>query len=312
MAYWWVNQNQTLRHEIEGGYLWSPKRNSNGAFNRFYENMKLVEPGDVIYSFAGQMIRYRGIATDRAVTSPKPDFGSAGQNWSDTGWVVPVAWRPLPAPIRPKDAIESIAPTLPSKYSPLTQSGDGLQSVYLAAVPDDMAAVLAGLSPASPTSQCISRVDTQSRNPSLRGAGQGLRFETTPRSDATTKQALIAARRGQGKFRRNVERIERGCRMTVVADPRFLRASHIKPWRLCKNNHERLYGYNGLLLTPTFDHLFDKGYITFEDDGRLVTSSRLGSEVAASLGLSQASERCLFHEAHRPYLAYHRSEVFLG
>ena len=147
MAYWWVNQNKTLRHEIQGGYLWSPKRNSNGAFNRFYENMKLVEPGDVIYSFAGQMIRYRGIATDRAVTSPKPDFGPAGQNWSDTGWVIPVAWRPLPAPIRPKDAIESIAPTLPSKYSPLTQSGDGQQSVYLAAVPDDMAAVLAGLSP---------------------------------------------------------------------------------------------------------------------------------------------------------------------
>ena len=64
MTYWWVNQNQTLRHEIEGGYLWSPKRNSNGAFNRFYENMKLVEPGDVIYSFSARMIRYKGINSD--------------------------------------------------------------------------------------------------------------------------------------------------------------------------------------------------------------------------------------------------------
>jgi hypothetical protein len=38
MRYWWVNQNQTFRHEIEGGYLWSPKRNANGARNPFYES----------------------------------------------------------------------------------------------------------------------------------------------------------------------------------------------------------------------------------------------------------------------------------
>jgi hypothetical protein len=40
MCYWWVNQNQTFRHEFEGGYLWSPKRNANGARNPFYETMR--------------------------------------------------------------------------------------------------------------------------------------------------------------------------------------------------------------------------------------------------------------------------------
>ena len=42
MRYWWVNQNQTYRHEVRGGYLWSPKRNANGARNPFYDSMREV------------------------------------------------------------------------------------------------------------------------------------------------------------------------------------------------------------------------------------------------------------------------------
>ena len=51
MRYWWVNQNQTYRHEVQGGYLWSPKSNANGARNAFYESMREVAPGDLIFSF---------------------------------------------------------------------------------------------------------------------------------------------------------------------------------------------------------------------------------------------------------------------
>lgn len=52
MAYWWVNHKQTRDHEIRGGYLWSPYRNTNGAFNQTYENMKLVRPGDIVFAYA--------------------------------------------------------------------------------------------------------------------------------------------------------------------------------------------------------------------------------------------------------------------
>jgi hypothetical protein len=48
MHYWWVNQAQTHCHEIAGGYPWSPKRNANNARNQFYENMKIVAPGDLV------------------------------------------------------------------------------------------------------------------------------------------------------------------------------------------------------------------------------------------------------------------------
>ena len=75
----------------------------------------------------------------------------------------------------------------------------------------------------------------------------------------TERQALILARRGQGQFRANVLTIERACRVTKVERPEHLIASHTKPWRY-SSNEERLDGENGFLLTPTIDHLFDKGF----------------------------------------------------
>src|SRR5688572_11250424 len=49
MRYWWVNQNQTYRAEVRGSFMWSPKQNANGARNQFYENMREVSPGDVVF-----------------------------------------------------------------------------------------------------------------------------------------------------------------------------------------------------------------------------------------------------------------------
>jgi hypothetical protein len=62
MRYWWVNQNQTYRHEVPGGYLWSPKRKANHAQNPFYDFMREVTPDDVIFSFSNTYIRAMGIA----------------------------------------------------------------------------------------------------------------------------------------------------------------------------------------------------------------------------------------------------------
>jgi hypothetical protein len=53
VRYWWVNQNKTHEQEQAGGYLWSPKTNRNGAYNQFYENMKQVTPGDLVFCAVG-------------------------------------------------------------------------------------------------------------------------------------------------------------------------------------------------------------------------------------------------------------------
>ncbi len=86
MRYWWVNQNQTYRQEVSGGYLWSPKRNANGAKNHFYETMREVSPGDVMFSFVDTRLAAIGIAQSYCCESPKPlEFGATGSNWENIG-----------------------------------------------------------------------------------------------------------------------------------------------------------------------------------------------------------------------------------
>src|SRR6185437_12444625 len=146
MRYWWVNQNQTYRHEIQGGYLWSPKRNANGARNPFYESMREVSPGDIAFSFVDTRIAPIGIARSYCWESPKPqEFGLAGQNWENIGWKIRVQFVPLNNRVRRKDHIKALRPVLPERYSPLQLNGNGIQSVYLTEVPSVFAEVLAGL-----------------------------------------------------------------------------------------------------------------------------------------------------------------------
>ena len=128
----------------------------------------------------------------------------------------------------------------------------------------------------------------------------------------TDRIALTKARNGQGKFRNNVISIMKACPFTGITDRTLLRASHIKPWADCSDNHQRLDGYNGLALTPTYDVLFDKGLISFTNDGSLLISSLLSNEVRNSLNLSQGKVYDIANSTgeRNNYLEYHREIVF--
>lgn len=327
--FWWVNHNQTARQEIEGQYLWSPKTGSNGARNEFYNNMRRANPGDVVLSFADQAIRFVGRVAEFAFTAPKPtEFGKAGANWSQEGWLLPVFWTPLNPPVRPKALIGTLGPLLPSKYSPINPvSGSGFQHVYLAAIPEAVFKTVAAGADFN-------------HNALRHGGANSLTFEVVTellgdaveslvaadlQLDDTVRKSLILARRGQGEFRANVESIERSCRLTGITNPSLLIASHIKPWRLCDSAQERLDGMNGLLLTPDADHLFDRGFISFEDDGEILISPRVDPADLRRLGFDQlVSERFGVAEAptvwrthgfvarQSSYMAYHRSQVFVS
>ena len=320
MRYWWVNQNQTYRHEIGGGYLWSPKRRADGGRNPFYEFMREVSPGDIVFSFCDTHIRAIGIASGYCHESPKPtEFGSAGTNWSQIGWRVDVRWRELASTIRPKDHIQLLGPHLPSKYAPLTPEGNGLQNVYLTEVPPPLAAALfsvlgreAGQVADAATQVSAAEGPVLGQEPDLEEWER--RVETEISQDTTIseteKKALISARRGQGRFKANVRRIEKACRVTKVERLEHLIASHAKPWRR-SSNEERLDGENGLLLTPSIDHLFDKGFISFENDGRVVISSVADVVSLRRMGIdsSQPTNVGAFSEGQRKYLEFHRENV---
>jgi putative restriction endonuclease len=133
MNFWWVSHSQTFRHEFFGKYIWSPKRKRNYQINPFYETMREVTPGDIVYSFADGAVQGFGIARTRCYTSPRPDeFGHIGQAWNEVGWRVDIDFKKFTEPILPPQHMHAIAPTLPERYSPIRANGYGNQGVYLA------------------------------------------------------------------------------------------------------------------------------------------------------------------------------------
>lgn len=322
MRYWWVNQNQTYRHEVAGGYLWSPKRKANGGVNPFYESMREVAPGDIVLSFADTRIAAIGIARSHCYECPKPrEFGSAGMNWNDIGWKVEVKFTELGNRIRPADHMEVLRPRLPKKYSPLLSDGRGSQSVYLAEIPRIMFDTLRDLI-GSEAGQTLGVAetwndldtvnDTAMRDVSTWEDHERQAIEADITIPETQRQAVIQARRGQGIFRQRVSILERKCRITGVSNPEHLRASHCKPWR-DSSNEERLDGENGLLLTPSIDHLFDRGFIGFDGKGELLISPVADRKSLERMGV-QTRDRLnvgAFAEGQRRYLDWHQEYVFL-
>ncbi len=125
----------------------------------------------------------------------------------------------------------------------------------------------------------------------------------------TVKESLILARRGLGIFRENVRRVEPRCRVSGVDDPNCLIAAHIKPWSE-SSNAERLSENNGLMLAPHVGHLFEKGFISFTDDGDLLVAPRCSAEVLGAWGITPAKNVGPFRCAQREFLAYHREHCF--
>jgi len=319
VRYWWVNQNQTYRHEVPGGYLWSPKRKANGDRNPFYDFMREVAPGDAVFSFAETQIRAIGIAASHAYEAPKPlEFGQAGAYWDNIGWRVDVRFVELRLPIRPSEHMDVLAPLLPERYSPLLPTGSGLQSVYLTRMSEPFAGALADLIGAEARSLILGNRVAEER--ALQPAIGLVEWEehemNRVRGEAelpeTTRQAIVLARRGQGLFKQRVMQIEHACRITGVTREEHLRASHCKPWRDA-NNEERLDGENGLLLTPNADHLFDRGFIGFENNGDVLVSPVAHGDSLARMGLVSSPKINVggFSEGQRRFLEFHRENVLL-
>jgi predicted restriction endonuclease len=125
---------------------------------------------------------------------------------------------------------------------------------------------------------------------------------------STETRLMLEARLGQGLFRQRVVEYWKRCAVTGFEEPSLLIASHIKPWRVA-NDHERLDTYNGLLLIPNLDKVFDTGHISFDEDGQIMLSNNLPRPEI--LGIS-ADMKVLTQERHQNYMEHHRTHVFLG
>jgi hypothetical protein len=308
--YWWVNQNQTYDEEVGGGFMWSPKQNSNGARNQYYENMKAVQPGDIVFSFCDTKIMAIGRVASNAQTQPRPEFRSDSWSQSPEGWFVETDFAELDNQIRPKDHIDRIREFLPDKYSPLQKNGNGIQSVYLANVPAEMAKILIQLIGSEASGKRDLLLDQSNV---LDRPSDNLDAQIIERTDIgeVEQVRLLRSRRGQGVFKRNVMLYENACRVTRVADIRHLRASHIKPWSL-SDDQEKLSGSNGLLLSPHIDHLFDQGWISFGDREEILVSKDLTPGLTSAWGIDLDHKVGRFSDLQSEFLEFHRTEIFKG
>jgi putative restriction endonuclease len=126
------------------------------------------------------------------------------------------------------------------------------------------------------------------------------------------KTQLIRARKGQGKYRQQLLEECPFCPITLISDDRLLIASHIKPW-IKSDDNEKIDPKNGFMFTPTYDLLFDRGFISFTNDGKIVISPWLSKMTCSKLNISPEKQYPMLPTRGREhYLLYHRENIFKG
>ncbi|MCH8534717.1 MAG: HNH endonuclease [Flavobacteriaceae bacterium] len=123
------------------------------------------------------------------------------------------------------------------------------------------------------------------------------------------KKLLSRARIGQGKYREELLKLCPFCPITLVSDDRMLIASHIKPWAK-SNDFEKTDPLNGFMLSPTFDFMFDRGFLSFTNDQKSILSPFLSKMTYSKLGISDG--KTFSHlpvDGRKEYLEYHRNQL---
>jgi putative restriction endonuclease len=137
------------------------------------------------------------------------------------------------------------------------------------------------------------------------------RLKEDNKIDERQKDQIVRARIGQGKYREKLIEEFPCCMMTGVSDERLLIASHIKPWAE-SDNVEKIDPKNGFMLTPTYDRLFDRGFISFTDDGLLLISPWISPMNQKRLSLSPRKKYSFQIDGRKNYLRHHREKIFKG
>ena len=137
--------------------------------------------------------------------------------------------------------------------------------------------------------------------------------KTSAMPKSTEAERLVVQRVGQDLFRAALMDFWQGrCCVTGLDVPQLLRASHIRPWAQCETDEQRLDVFNGLLLAPHLDALFDAGLMTFDAGGSAVVSDKLSADQRQALGLQPTMRARGLLAEHQAYLDYHRRDVWAG
>jgi hypothetical protein len=125
----------------------------------------------------------------------------------------------------------------------------------------------------------------------------------------TEKEMIIKGRIKQGRFRELLLHKYNGCCLCGIEDSNFLIASHIKPWSE-SNSEERLDIENGFIFCVHHDALFDKGYISFDDNGDIIISNHLDEKTKILMNIKETDSLNIeLSEKNKYYLEWHRQKL---
>ena len=147
----------------------------------------------------------------------------------------------------------------------------------------------------------------------MRQTNKQLQLKKPTKADEKKTKEYRNAREGQGKYREAMLRECPFCPITMINEESLLIASHIKPWAV-SDDKEKIDPKNGFILSPLFDKLFDRGFITFSEDRRVSISDWLSRQDKGRIGIkeNQLFQFLPIDKEREKYLAYHRENVFKG
>ncbi|WP_145148504.1 HNH endonuclease [Paenibacillus xylanexedens] len=300
MRYFLVFQNKSYKEEKKGEFLWAPKANIEGQTFHHWNSMTLVSKGDVIFnSFNGELLSII-VANNGFKESSKPADLAEVDLWENDGWKVDARYVQVDKPIRYKDYMDDILALQGEKYAPFNSLGRG-NTGYLFQVTDQLADYLFSLLE-------LKLEDVVAVEKSEDELIEAEIIAVSDEPEETVREQVVKNRIGQGIFKQRLRALEEKCKLCGIDNPNLLRASHTKPWSV-SDNKERLDQYNGFLLCPAHDILFDKGLISFRDDGFILVSPLLEAHNKILMNVHEEMKVNLL-EGHKVYLEYHRERIF--
>lgn len=297
MAFFWVNLGKTYKEVATQKFLWAPAnvvdKNAKKKTNAGWEPVKDVKAGDVIFCNRDENIMYVAIARNDAYPAKRP-LTRTFKEWREDGFQVDVDLTVLTPAVSVTGFKLDLMAIHNHKCSPVlfTKMGS-ISQQYMVRLPLGAGALILGYLGAPEVS--ISELVTLHMHKKGR-LKQG-----------RTRDTIAQARVGQGQFRDDVLLLwQYVCPVTGLGKPELLTASHIVPWSL-SNEIEKIDPNNGLLLSPAIDKLFDRGYVSFSDHGRLIVKeSALTIQDLLCLGIAPDVKIDGLNDQQKEYLARHR------
>ena len=310
MNYFWVNQKQTYKQEREGGYLWAPKRGSDGKQHWGWKTMPKVNQGDIIFNNVNGALRSYCIATSTAYDFSKP--AEIEQGWEQQGWKINVRYIDLQNPIVISEHLDEIGELFPTKYSPYSVEYKKANQSYLAELSIELGTAIAKIGGINQSTTNPSEPTVRVITPSTSVEPKDVPKDTESNEfvpTATEKEMLVKQRLTQGRFRSDLmERYKERCAVTGIDVPSLLVASHIKPWSESTAKEQNDVD-NGFLLVAHLDKLFDQHLISFDFQGKIIISNKITHRQRSLLGLSNSMCIESLTSGNQRYLSYHRKQL---